>query len=308
MRYLAKWLDEVAVHSTFAPGIEIALEANPEDLAPQTMAELHAAGITRLSLGVQSFMPEKLTILGRKHTALQSQQVTAGALKMFNSVSVDLICGVPEEDLAMWDADLRATLSLRPQHLSVYMLSVEPRTMFHRKRAKGVLAVPDDAVQAAFYGEALRRMASHGYSHYEVSNFCLPGHHSRYNLASWRREPYLGFGPSAHSFFVTEECEIRTANVSGLSRYMAAPDGAVVFREELSAEERFTEQVFLSLRINSGLAVEFLRKENKLGQHFSECVDRFIEQGWIRQQEGFLYLTDNGFLFADYIAEALIFG
>ena len=307
VRYLAQWLDEVAVFSTFAPGIEIALEANPEDLVPQTMAELRAAGITRLSLGVQSFMPEKLMLLGRKHTALQSQQVTAGALKIFNSVSVDLICGVPEEDLAMWDADLQAVFLLRPQHVSVYMLSIEPKTMFHRKIAKGMLAVPDDAVQAAFYEEALRRMAYHGYSHYEVSNFCLPGHHSRYNLASWSREPYLGFGPSAHSFLVTQDSEIRMANVSGLSRYIAAPEDAVVFREELSAEERFTEQVFLSLRINSGLAVEFLQKENKLGQLVLQSIDQFTERGWIRQHEGLIYLTEKGFLFADFIAEALIF-
>ena len=151
-------------------------------------------------------------------------------------------------------------------------------------------------------------MALQGYNHYEVSNFCLPGHHSRYNLASWKREPYLGFGPSAHSFVAVHGREIRMANVSGLRRYLAAPHNAVVFREKLSREEQFTEHVFLSLRINSGLDVDFLRKENKLGHHFSESVDQFMEQGWIRQQEGFLYLTDKGFLFADYIAGALIFG
>ena len=306
--FLAEWLDKVAVLCSFASDIEIALEANPEDLSAETMDELRAAGITRISLGVQSFIPEKLKILGRKHSALESQQVTAGALKIFDSVSVDLICGVPGEDGAMWDADLHAALSLRPQHLSLYMLSVEPKTMLHRQIAKGMLTVPDDAVQASFYEEALAKMAVHGYSHYEVSNFCLPGHHSRYNLASWKREPYLGFGPSAHSFLVAEEREIRTANVSSLSRYIAAPEDAVVFREELSAEERFTEQVFLSLRINIGLDVEFLQKENKLGHLVLKSINQFTERGWIRQHEGLIYLTEKGFLFADFIAGALIFG
>ena len=308
VHFLSEWLEEVAVLCTFTSDIEIALEANPEDLSAETMDELCAAGITRISLGVQSFIAEKLKILGRKHTATESQQVTAGALKRFDSVSLDLICGVPGEDLAMWDADLQAALSLRSQHLSLYMLSVEPKTTLHRKIAKGMLAVPDDAVQAVCYEEALRMMACHGYSHYEVSNFCLPGHHSRYNLASWMREPYLGFGPSAHSFLVTEEREIRMANVSSLTRYIAVPEDAVVFREELSAEERFTEKVFLSLRINIGLDVEFLRKENKLGDIVLKSIDQFTERGWILQHAGLIYLTDKGFLFADFIAEALIFG
>ncbi len=302
VRYLAGWLDEIAALCTFAPDIEIALEANPEDLSVETMDELRAAGVTRLSIGVQSFTNEKLRVLGRAHTALVSQQVTAGAIQRFDSVSVDLICGVPDENPAMWEADLHAALALCPHHLSLYMLSVEPKTMLYRKISKGLLTVPDDAVQASFYEKALSEVALHGYCHYEVSNFCIPGHHSRYNLASWKREPYFGFGPSAHSFFVSGENEIRTANVSSLTRYIDAPDKAEQFREELSAEERFTEEVFLTLRINSGLDVEFLRKENKLGYRFLESIEKFEERGWIRQQGGSLYLTDQGFLFADLIA------
>jgi oxygen-independent coproporphyrinogen-3 oxidase len=308
VHYLAAWLEDIVAVCNFSPDIEIALEANPEDLDEKTMDELRAAGITRLSIGLQSFTSEKLTALGRAHTALQSQQVTAAALRTFESVSVDLICGVPGEDMTMWKDDLHEALALRPHHVSVYMLSVEPKTILHHRIAKGIVTVPDDAEQAAFYEQAQRELRLQGYSHYEVSNFCLPGYHSRYNLASWKREPYLGFGPSAHSFFVTEEREIRTANVSSLTRYLAAPADAVVFREELSAEERFTEQVFLSLRINSGLDVDFLRKGNKLGHTLSQTIARFSERGWIEQQEGRLYLTPKGFLFADLIAGEFLFG
>ncbi len=308
VHYLAGWLDEIAALCTFAPDIEIALEANPEDLSAETMDELRAAGVTRLSIGVQSFTNEKLRALGRAHTALVSQQVTAGAIQRFDSVSVDLICGVPEENPAMWEADLHAALALGPQHLSLYMLSVEPKTMLYRKISKGLLTVPDDAVQSSFYEKALSEVVLQGYCHYEVSNFCIPGHHSRYNLASWKREPYFGFGPSAHSFLVSGESEIRTANVSSLTRYIDAPDKAEQFREELAAEERFTEKVFLTLRINSGLDVDFLRKENKLGHRFFESIEKFEERGWIRQQGGSLYLTDQGFLFADLIACDFIIG
>jgi oxygen-independent coproporphyrinogen-3 oxidase len=308
VRYLTAWLDSIAALCSFTPDIEIALEANPEDLDVKTMDELRAAGITRLSIGVQSFKAEKLESLGRAHTAHQSHQVTAAALSRFDSVSVDLICGVPGEHTAMWEADLDAALALQPQHLSVYMLSVEPKTILHSRIAKGILTVPDDAVQASFYEYAQRQLRHQGYSHYEVSNFCLPGHHSRYNLASWKREPYLGFGPSAHSFTVSEEREVRTANVSSLTQYLGNPADAVAFREELSAEERFTEQVFLSLRINSGLDVDFLRKGNKLGHSLSETITRFAERGWIEEHERHLYLTGKGFLFADLIAEEFIFG
>jgi oxygen-independent coproporphyrinogen-3 oxidase len=308
VHHLAGWLDELAALCSFSPDIEIALEANPEDLDEKKMDELRAAGITRLSIGAQSFMSEKLHTLGRAHTALQSSRVTEGALQRFESVSVDLICGVPGENLSMWKADLHKALTLRPHHLSVYMLSIEPKTMLHRHVAKGFLSVPDDAVQASCYEHAQSELLRQGYRHYEVSNFCMPGHHSRYNLASWKREPYLGFGPSAHSFLVSEEREVRTANVSSLLQYLGAPAEAVAFREELSVEERFTEQVFLSLRINSGLDVDFLRKDNKLGHGLSQTITRFKERGWIEQHDRHLYLTEKGFLFADLIAEEFIFG
>lgn len=308
VRYLAGWLDEIAALCSFSSDIEIALEANPEDLNSRKMDELRSAGITRISLGVQSFKDEKLKMLGRVHTAKESRQVTAEALRRFCSVSVDLICGVPGEEIAQWEADLDAALDLRPQHLSVYMLAVEPKTQLQRKVSKGVLTVPDEAMQALMYEKAINELEPHGYLHYEVSNFCLAGFHSRYNLASWRREPYLGFGPSAHSFSVSEEKETRSANVSSLRQYIATPANAVAFHEELTDEERFTEQVFLSLRINSGLAVEFLRKGNKLGHRLSQIIDRFAERGWIEQEDGCVFLTKKGFLFADLIAGDLIFG
>ena len=308
VRYLAQWLDDVAALCRFAPDIEIALEANPEDLDGNAMDELRTAGITRLSLGVQSFTTEKLQALGRAHTAHESQKVTEAALRKFESVSVDLICGVPGEQLPLWEADLQAALALRPQHISVYMLSVEPKTRLYRGVLHGEITVPDDEVQASLYEHALSEITVQGYSHYEVSNFALPGYHSRYNLASWKREQYLGFGPSAHSFLVSDGQEIRSANVSSLTRYIATPDSAVAFREELSPDERFTEQVFLSLRINSGLDVEFLRKENKLGLRLAQTIARFEQKGWIEEQEGRLYLTQKGFLFADLIAGDFIFG
>jgi oxygen-independent coproporphyrinogen III oxidase len=306
LSFIAAWLAQVSTLCSFSDGLEIAFEANPEDLAGEVMPALRSLGVTRLSLGIQSFIDSKLLALGRKHSAREARDATAGAMRIFPSVSVDLICGVPGEDIRQWSSDLDVTLALRPHHLSVYMLSLEPKTLLHRDVSRGLVSVPGEEEQAMMYELALEKTERQGYLHYEVSNFCQPGHHSRYNLASWRREEYLGFGPSAHSFLFSEGVETRFANVSSIFGYMGDPGNALAFRESLSDEERFTEHVFLALRINSGLDVEFLRKDNKLGHRLEETIEQFLRKGWLRHEEGRLYLTGKGFLFADHIAGAFI--
>lgn len=303
---VAGWLELAASLCTFAPGIEIALEANPEDLSGNAMEELKAAGINRLSLGVQSYRQRKLSALGRRHSAEDALRITREAVSRFDSVSIDLICGVPGESTGEWLGDLQAALALAAPHISVYMLSVEPKTLLERRIARGLVTVPDEGVQASMYAAAIDMLSAGGYLHYEVSNFALPGHHSRYNLACWMREPYLGFGPSAHSFIFDGAFERRRANAGSLLRYLDNPAGSAAFEEELSEEERFVEQVFLSLRINRGLDVEFLRKHNKLGLNLSKVTERFIANEWIVIENGRLRLTDKGFLFADHIAGELI--
>jgi oxygen-independent coproporphyrinogen III oxidase len=308
VRLLAGWLDLAASLCTFTSDVEIALEANPEDFGGNSMAELQAAGINRLSLGVQSFLSRKLSALGRLHTAGEASVITAEALNRFAAVSVDLICGVPGETLPEWSSDLQAALSLAVPHISVYMLSVEPKTLLQRSIAKGRVRVPDETVQASMYAAAIDVLGGSGYRHYEVSNFALSGHDSRYNLACWMREPYLGFGPSAHSFMRDDGSERRWANAGTLLRYLDNPQECVAFEEILSEEDRFVEQVFLTLRINRGLDVEFLRKHNKLGLNLTTAAEEFLARGWIVIENGQIFLTGKGFLFADHIAGEFISG
>jgi len=306
VRLLAGWLDLAASLAVFPSGMEIALEANPEDLGGRVMEDLRAAGFNRISLGVQSYRPRKLSALGRRHSAEDALTITLAAQQWFDSVSVDLICGVPGETLEEWRGDLQAALAATVPHLSVYMLSVEPKTVLERTVAKGLVTVPEEGDQASMYLEAIERLCAQGYRHYEVSNFAVSGHHSRYNLACWMREPYLGLGPSAHSFLVREGVEMRRANAGSLLRYLADPAGCTVFNETLSDQERFVEHVFLSLRINRGLDVGFLGKHNKLGLNLPELFAQFSAKGWISIENGSLYLTAKGFLFADHIAGALV--
>jgi oxygen-independent coproporphyrinogen III oxidase len=308
LHHIASWLDQVSGLCCISDDAEIAFEANPEDMGADAMAELRDIGITRVSLGIQSFNDVKLRALGRRHTARDAQDVVSQAMRLFPSVSLDLICGAPGEDLTVWQSDLDAALALRPHHLSVYMLSLEPKTMLRRDVSRGLLSVPGEEEQAVMYERAQESAGRGGYLHYEVSNFSLSGHHSRYNLASWMREEYLGFGPSAHSFLRAGEQETRFANVSSLTAYMRDPGKSLAFRETLTDEERYTEKVFLSLRINSGLDVEFLRKEDKLGHRLTAKIDRFARKGWVRREAGRIYLTGQGFLFADHIAGEFIFG
>jgi oxygen-independent coproporphyrinogen-3 oxidase len=307
LSFLSEWLAQISGITSLCLDAEITLEANPEDLDQRAITALGAAGVNRLSIGVQSFIDSKLRSLGRAHSSDDAVHTVSMAMERFSSVSIDLICGAEGETAAEWEADLKAALRLRPQHISVYMLTLEERTRLWRDVRKGSVRLPDEDEQASMYDRARRMIGDAGYGHYEVSNYALPGYHSRYNLASWMREPYLGFGPSAHSFMVSEDVETRFSNACSLLRYLADPAGAMDFREVLTPAQRFDEEVFLSLRINRGLPVEFLRKGHKLGLERLDAVIReFREKGWISIDDGIVTLTGRGFLFADLIAGELL--
>ncbi|HWR00841.1 MAG TPA: radical SAM family heme chaperone HemW [Chlorobaculum sp.] len=306
---IAGWLGQVAGIADLAPDTEITLEANPEDLDIPTLDAIRAEGINRLSIGVQSFVDRKLRALGRAHSADDSVRTVNLALERFDTVSIDLMCGAEGESLAEWEEDLQVALGLRPPHVSVYMLTLEEKTRLWRDVVRGSVLLPGEEVQAAMYDRARQMLTAGGFRHYEVSNYCLEGHHSRYNLASWMREPYIGFGPSAHSFVVSENVETRFSNAPSLTRYLADPAGAVDFSEVLTPRQRFDEEVFLSLRINRGLPVEFLGKGQDAGiQQLDGELHRFLEKGWISIDGGVVTLTESGFLFADLVAAGLIHG
>lgn len=274
---------------------------------PASLDALQSVGVNRLSIGVQSFADRKLRALGRAHSAADARRVVLEALERFPSVSIDLMCGAEGEMLAEWEGDLRAALDLCPQHISIYMLTLEEKTRLWRDVRKGLRDLPGEEAQAAMYRMAAELLGNAGYGHYEISNFALEGHHSRYNLASWMREPYLGFGPAAHSFLVDGDAETRFSNVSSLTRYLTDPVGAVDFREVLTEAQRFDEEVFLSLRIRKPLSVGFLRKGHKLGhQHLDDILVTLQEKGWIGVKKGTVTLTEEGFLFADHVAAELL--
>jgi putative oxygen-independent coproporphyrinogen III oxidase len=203
----------------FAPGAEVTVEANPETVEAAVAEGLAGAGVTRVSMGAQSFDDRVLAALGRAHDAAR---VAAAAATLraagVPALNLDLIYGAPGEDAGSWAASLEAALVLEPEHLSAYALTIEPATKFGRLVAAGRMAEPGEDDLADRYGTACSVLAAAGYHHYEVSNWARPGRGSRHNLTYWRRGRYLGLGAGAHEF----DGATRRWNVAGVPAYLAA--------------------------------------------------------------------------------------
>ncbi|MGH7712228.1 MAG: radical SAM family heme chaperone HemW [Gemmatimonadaceae bacterium] len=283
-------------HFRAAPNAEITLEANPEDVDAAAVAAWSQAGITRISLGVQSFEPRALAWMHRVHdvaTARRAAATVAGA--GFASWSVDLIFALPDELERDWSRDLDEAIALAPAHISAYGLTVEPHTPLARWVARGTAVDAPEERYAAQFLEAHERLTGAGLEHYEVSNYARPGHASRHNSAYWRQIPYLGLGPSAHSL---DGCERRwnTREYQAWSAQVLAGVDPVAGSEVLTSEQRSLERTYLGLRAASGLGVDQVQPE---------IVDRWREQGWADGDEVTVRLTAQGWLRLDALVTAL---
>lgn len=198
---MARILDTVAAGAGRIPAdAEITAECNPNDLTPECCADLRAAGVNRISIGVQSMDNALLTMLGRRHDAAEAEAALRHCRRAgFNNISLDLMYGLPRQTLRQWQDTLDAALSLSPEHLSLYALTLEDGTPLRRWVTEGRLPEPDPDLAADMYDHARRALSAAGYCHYEISNWAFPGRQSRHNLAYWRNRQWLGVGPGAHS-------------------------------------------------------------------------------------------------------------
>lgn len=273
-----------------AAGIEITVEANPDDVTPELAAGWRAAGVNRISLGVQSHQPSVLEWMHRTHRAEQ----VAPAMAMLraaglDNISVDLIFALPGALGRDWRDDLDRTLALSPEHVSLYGLTVEPRTPLARWVDRAEVQVVGDERYAEEYLLADALLTSAGFDHYEVSNFGKPGRHSRHNAGYWSGAEYLGLGPSAHSFVAG----VRSWNIREWAGYLeAAAQGEPVQAgaERLSAEQRHLEAVYLGLRTTSGLSADLIP---------AEMAAEWRRAGWAADRNGRLQLTTEGWLRLD---------
>ena len=277
-------------------GMEITLEANPEDVSADAANAWAAAGVRRVSLGVQSFDDGVLRWMHRSHDmstvqAAMSNLRTAG----IGDISLDLIFALPDALNRAWTADLERALALGPDHVSLYGLTVEPHTPLGRWAARGETMEASEDRYANEFLEAHHRMVAGGFDHYEVSNFAKPGMRSRHNSAYWRRVPYRGLGPSAHSFDGTN----RRWNIPEYERWrtsVMAGRGAEAGFEALTRENRIAEEVYLGLRTVDGLELD----ADELA-----TVEQWVEAEWAVLDGMRLTLTAAGWLRLDALAAVL---
>lgn len=277
-------------------GAEVTCEANPDTVDTRSLAALLAAGITRLSMGVQSFDPAVLRALERIHSADSARRAYADARSAgFDDVNLDLIYGANGETLASWRRSLGEALALGPEHLSCYALTIEPGTPLGAKVAAGEVPAPDPDLQAAMFELACGLLARAGYRHYEVSNWALPGHECVHNLGYWEGRPYLGLGAGAHSY----RDRRRWWNVRPPARYIelaAAGRSPVGGEERLTLEEARLERVLLGIRSAEGLPVEEVP---------ADAARRLVERGLAILERDRLALTERGMLLANEAVLAL---
>lgn len=276
----------------FSDRPEITLEANPDDLSADYAAALATTGVNRLSIGIQSFIDRDLRFMGRRHDAAAAVEAVRTVRSAgFDNISIDLIYGIPGVSESEWKHNLTVASQLGVEHISAYCLTIEEGTPLVRRMQAGEFTLPPDAEIETQYAMLREELAAAGFEHYEVSNFALPGRRSRHNSAYWSGEPYLGIGPSAHSF----DGATRSWSAASLGDYLS---GARLTTERLSDSDRYNEYLMTRLRTSDGLDVteltsrfgdakapEFLRHAERLlasgnlvrtGSRYRIPADRFL--------------------------------
>ena len=289
---------------------EVALEANPGTLELPRLRALRAAGLTRLSLGAQSFSPSTLHTLGRDHTPDETRNAVAAAREAgVANVSLDLIFAVPGQSLADWADDLEEALALDPDHVSAYALTWEPRTAFDNWRRTGRLVPLDDDLESAMGELADERLTAAGFVRYEISSWARPGFESRHNVRYWDGSDYLGIGPGAHSFHAGPPAR-RWWNLRHPARWRAAVDAggmAVDGEERLDVEQARADFVVTGLRRIVGAdLMEFERRFGiALAAGFPQ-LEGLQTDGLVAVEAGRVRLTARGLRFADTVGALLV--
>jgi putative oxygen-independent coproporphyrinogen III oxidase len=280
----------------FTGSAEITVEANPDTVDTRYLAAMLVAGVGRLSLGVQSFDPAVLVALERVHSPQSARIAFAAARRAgFTNVSIDLIYGANGETMESWERTIEEVVSLQPEHLSCYALTIEPATSLGRQVAAGLVPAPDPDLQADMYDLACAALHDAGYEHYEVSNWARPGHRSIHNMGYWEGRPYLGLGAGAHSY----RDGSRWWNVRPPQQYVAMVDRGekpVGGSERLTEDERRLERLLLGLRVADGIPEAWIE---------SERAASFVERGLMKHLDGRVALTEAGLFLANEVVSAL---
>lgn len=306
----ASWIDRLltAIHRDFevVSNPEITLEANPDDLKADKIAGWKAAGINRLSIGIQTFNDRLLKFLNRAHNASEAIAGYRLARKAgIDNINCDLIYAIPGQGLEGLRDDLRQLQSLAPEHISAYCLTIEEKTAFGSWSRTGKLSPVEEEEAAEHFELTASRLQRGGYERYEISNFCLPGFESRHNCSYWKDEPYLGIGPGAHAY----DGRQRGYNIRNNSLFIKAiSENRLPFvMEDLSYEDQVNDYLLTSLRAKWGCDLDYMKRKFRLDllEVKRADIDFLTSEELINLQAGALTVSEKGKLLADYIASRL---
>lgn len=300
-------LDTVKKRFNLLPDTEITLEANPDDLSFEYLKSLREIGVNRLSMGIQSFDDAQLAFIHRRHTAETAVQAVKNAQQVgFNNISIDLIYGLPAQTLQSWKNQLKKAFTLNVQHISAYGLTYEKNTVLWKQRQQGKVMPADDELMIAMYEYLVEKCTENGFEQYEISNFAKQGFRSRHNSAYWTQTPYLGIGPSAHSF----DGASRQWNMASLTQYCKNLEEEKPYfeREELTENDQYNDYVMVRLRTREGIYLEYIQKNfgEKSLVYLMKNAQKHLDTNHLEQKNNFLSLTQKGILISNQIMEDLM--
>ena len=282
--------------------MEITIETNPADLNRSFLKSVRETGINRINIGVQSFDEKVLNFLGRRHSVKQAMSSLGDSRKAgFHNIGLDLIYGIPGQDIGSWLATLKQAVAFSPEHISCYQLTLEAKTPLGIRAEAGEFSIPGEELQHEFFMKTSQFLEGAGYLHYEVSNFARGKKHpSRHNQKYWDHSPYLCLGPSAHSF----QCNQRWWNHRSLDQYLDAINAGNLPLEEketLTVEQLRLEALSLGLRTRKGISLQDFQKEYHydLLAERGKILSRLVEEGLISIRDGTLSPTQTGLAIAD---------
>lgn len=285
---------------------EISMELNPDDITPEYLHMIKEMGFSRVSIGIQSFRDEDLKWLNRRHSGAQAiSAIKQSRIAGFKNISLDLIYAIPGQELAIWKQQVETALMLRPEHISAYSLTVEPGTPLDHYIKKGMKKNVSDALAADCFAYLRKKLISSGYEHYEISNFSLPGFRSKHNTSYWNGTPYMGIGPSAHSF----DGNSRQWNVSALRQYITKIniDKIPCQIEILTITEKINEYIMTSLRTIEGCDLHFI--SDQFGKEYSNKIinnaTSALKSSHLFMANNILKVTEKGLFLMDGISANL---
>lgn len=286
---------------------EITLEANPDDLTPEYLGMLSTLPFNRISMGIQTFDDATLKLLNRRHNAQTAIEAVGRCREAgFRNISIDLIYGLPGETRERWESDLLQAIDLNVEHISAYHLIYEEDTPIYKMLKQHRIDEVDEDSSLQFFTLLMEHLQKAGYEHYEISNFCRPGKQSRHNTSYWKGIPYLGCGPSAHSFNGTT----REWNVSSIDTYIKGiEENRRAFETEfLDPATRYNEFIITTMRTAWGTPIEKLKQEfgNEMWDYCRKMAAPYLTNGKLEVHDGALRLTREGIFISDSVMSDLL--